>query len=98
MRTGCDGRIICGSHSSADVGQQYIEDFTKRQYNGKHLPVRVYTTRGLKDQGKLALDSAHQIIDYFSEVFKIDYPLPKADLLAVHEFVSQERPLCIRAT
>lgn len=27
-------------------------------------------------------------MDYFSEVFQIDYPLPKVDLLAVHEVVS----------
>jgi aminopeptidase N len=67
---------------------EYIEDFTKRKYNGKNLPVRVYTTRGLKDQAQYALDHAPQIIDYFSEIFDIDYPLPKSDLLAVHEFVS----------
>jgi len=65
---------------------EYIEDFTKRKYNGKNLPVRVYTTRGLKEQGELALESAHQVVDYFSEIFRIDYPLPKVDLLAVHEF------------
>jgi aminopeptidase N len=47
---------------------EYIEDFTRRKYNGKSLPVRVYTTRGLKEQGKLALESAHQVVDYFSEV------------------------------
>lgn len=47
---------------------EYVEDFTRRKYNGKSLPVRVYTTKGLKDQGKLALESAHQIVDYFSEV------------------------------
>ena len=67
---------------------EYVEDFTKRKYNGQQLPVRVYTTRGLKEQGRFALEHAHQIIDYFSEIFKIDYPLPKADMLAVHEFVS----------
>ena len=89
---------------------EYVEDFTRRKYNGKSLPVRVYTTKGLKDQGKLALESAHQIVDYFSEVctpplevifrrltvrqiFRIDYPLPKVDLLAVHEFVSRFTPL-----
>ncbi|KAF2767501.1 hypothetical protein EJ03DRAFT_276034 [Teratosphaeria nubilosa] len=65
---------------------EYVEDFTRRKYNGKSLPVRVYTTKGLKEQGKLALESAHQIVDYFSEIFDIDYPLPKVDLLAVHEF------------
>lgn len=65
---------------------EYVEDFTRRKYNGKNLPVRVYSTKGLISQGKLALESAHQIVDYFSEIFKIDYPLPKVDLLAVHEF------------
>ncbi|MCJ1477322.1 hypothetical protein MMC13_005993 [Lambiella insularis] len=65
---------------------EYVEDFTRRKYNGKQLPVRVYTTRGLKEQGRFGLANAHQIIDYFSEIFKINYPLPKADLLAVHEF------------
>ena len=47
---------------------EYVEDFTRRKYNGKNLPVRVYTTKGLKDQGRFALENAHQIVDYFSEV------------------------------
>ncbi|KAK3169927.1 hypothetical protein OEA41_009311 [Lepraria neglecta] len=65
---------------------EYVEDFTRRKYNGKSLPVRVYTTRGLKEQGRFALENCHQVVDYFSQIFKIDYPLPKIDLLAVHEF------------
>lgn len=65
---------------------EYVETFTKRSYNGQALPVRVYTTKGLKQQGQFALDNAHTVIDMFSEVFDIDYPLPKYDLLAVHEF------------
>ena len=65
---------------------EYVEDFTQRKYNGKNLPVRVYTTRGLKEQGRYALEHAHKVIDYFSDVFGIEYPLPKSDLLAVHEF------------
>lgn len=60
---------------------------TQRKYRGKSIPVRVYTTRGLKDQARLALECAHQTVDYFSEIFEVEYPLPKADLLAVHEFV-----------
>jgi aminopeptidase N len=67
---------------------EYIEDFTKRKYDGKNLPVRVYTTRGLKEQAQYALDHAPRIVDYFSDIFGIEYPLPKCDLLAVHEFVS----------
>lgn len=65
---------------------EYVEGFTQRKYEGKQLPCRVYTTRGLKEQGRFALDNCHQVVDYFSEIFKIDYPLPKMDLLAVHEF------------
>ncbi|MBE3047005.1 M1 family metallopeptidase, partial [Candidatus Bathyarchaeota archaeon] len=65
---------------------EYIEAFTDREYNGKKIPVRVYTTRGLKEQGDWALQHAPKIIDFFSKIFDIDYPLPKSDLLAVHEF------------
>ena len=65
---------------------EYVEAYTKRKYNDKALPVRVYTTRGLKEQGRLALETSHKVLDYFSEIFKVDYPLPKLDLLAVHEF------------
>ena len=32
------------------------------------------------------MENAVKIIDYFSDVFEIDYMLPKADLLAVHSF------------
>lgn len=65
---------------------EYIEAFTDRRYNGKQLPVRVYTTRGLKEQGQWALQHAPKVIDFFSEKFDIEYPLPKSDILAVHEF------------
>ena len=65
---------------------EYVEGFTGRKYQGKPLPCRVYATRGLKEQGRFALENCHQVVDYFSEIFKIDYPLPKMDLLAVHEF------------
>ncbi|EAW14671.1 M1 family metallopeptidase [Aspergillus clavatus NRRL 1] len=65
---------------------EYVEAMTQRKYNGKSIPVRVYTTKGLKEQARFALECAHRTVDYFSEVFEIEYPLPKADLLAVHEF------------
>ncbi|KAL4870169.1 hypothetical protein BDV12DRAFT_62326 [Aspergillus spectabilis] len=64
----------------------YVEALTERKYQGKSIPVRVYTTKGLKEQARFALKCAHRTVDYFSEVFEIEYPLPKADLLAVHEF------------
>lgn len=65
---------------------EYIEAFTDRRYDGKQIPVRVYTTRGLKEQGRWALEHAPKYIDFYSERFDIDYPLPKSDILAAHEF------------
>ena len=50
---------------------EYIETFTERQYNGKNIPVRVYTTKGLAEQGRFALKNAAQIVDYFSEVYPV---------------------------
>lgn len=47
---------------------EYVEGQTKRVYAGKQLPVRVYTTRGLKEQGRFALENAEKVVDYFSEV------------------------------
>ncbi|KAI5295685.1 hypothetical protein KEM52_000557 [Ascosphaera acerosa] len=68
---------------------EYVEAMTERKYkDGKPIPVRIYTTRGLKDQAQFAVSYAHRTVDYFSEVFDVDYPLPKMDMLAVHEFAS----------
>ena len=49
---------------------EYVEDFTRRKYNGKSIPVRVYTTKGLKEHGRFALEKCHQIVDYFSKIFE----------------------------
>ena len=46
----------------------YVEAETEKKYNGKRLPVRVYTTKGLEEQGRYALEHAWKIIDLLSEV------------------------------
>lgn len=46
----------------------YVEDLTKRKYNGMRIPVRFYSTRGLEEQGRFGLVNACQILDYYSEV------------------------------
>ena len=47
---------------------EYVEDFTRRKYLGRNLPVRVYTTKGLKEQARFALENAHKILDFYSDV------------------------------
>lgn len=36
------------------------------------MPVRVYTTKGLKDQARFGLKNAYQVVDYFSEVWHLE--------------------------
>lgn len=66
---------------------EYIESFTEGLYlNDKPLPVRIYTTKGFIQEAELASEIAPKIIDYFSKIFEVKYPLPKLDLIAVHAF------------
>ncbi|OAL35112.1 hypothetical protein AYO20_05589 [Fonsecaea nubica] len=66
---------------------EYIEGLTKREHAGKRLPVRIYTTKGLTQYAHFALQDACDALDFFSESFGVDYPLPKCDQLVVHEFI-----------
>lgn len=66
---------------------EYIEAFTqKSEYHGQKIPVRVYTTRGLKEQGRLALDYACKFLDMYEDMFGGGYGLSKLDMAAVFSF------------
>ncbi|EXJ53365.1 uncharacterized protein A1O5_13405 [Cladophialophora psammophila CBS 110553] len=67
---------------------EYIEAFTEREHEGRRIPVRIYTTKGLTQYAQFALRDACNTLDFFSESFGVDYPLPKCDHLVVHEFIS----------
>ncbi len=55
--------------------------------SGKTL-IRVITTQGKKQQGKLSLEFTKQFLSYFEKYFKIAYPLPKLDMIAIPDFAS----------
>ena len=55
--------------------------------SGKTL-IRVITTQGKKLQGKLSLEFTKQFLSYFERYFKIKYPLPKLDMIAIPDFAS----------
>lgn len=48
--------------------------------------VRVYTPLGKKEQGMFALKVATKVLPYYNDYFKIAYPLPKMDLIAIADF------------
>ncbi|XP_015590291.1 glutamyl aminopeptidase isoform X2 [Cephus cinctus] len=56
--------------------------------NDRTFPVSVYTTRAQKSKGTFALNIGVKAIEYYINLFKIDYPLPKLDMAAIPDFVS----------
>lgn len=50
--------------------------------------VRVFTTPGKKNQAKFALDVAIKCLDFYEDYFKIPYPLPVMDLIAIPDFAA----------
>ncbi len=62
---------------------EYIENKTKN-----NTIVRIITTPGKKLQGKFALDIAVKSLEFYNNYFKMPYPLPKLDLIAIPDFES----------
>ena len=50
--------------------------------------MRVWTTRGKQEQGRFALETAVNLLDYFDDYFGIRYPLPKLDHIAIPDFAA----------
>ena len=61
---------------------EYVEGTSSKN----RVPIRVYTAPGKTEQGKFALGVAVRCLDFYEEYFKIPYPLPKLDLIAIADF------------
>ncbi|KAG0220142.1 peptidase family M1-domain-containing protein [Mortierella sp. GBAus27b] len=51
----------------------------------KPITCRVYTLPGFVEQGRFALEITPKILEYFTEIFGIEYPLPKLDQIAFQD-------------
>lgn len=60
---------------------EYVEGVTK-----KGVPTRVWSPPGKREHCRFALDVSLKVLDFFSEYFDIDYPLPKVDHIALADF------------
>jgi tricorn protease interacting factor F2/3 len=65
-----------------------VGDFEFLQGKSRKTLVRIVTTRGKKQLGKAALAFTKPFLTYFENYFKIPYPLPKLDMIAIPDFAS----------
>ncbi|EPS94689.1 hypothetical protein FOMPIDRAFT_101532 [Fomitopsis schrenkii] len=65
---------------------RYLEGSYTSPLSGKTRPLRTYATGDLVDKLKFALHVMEKALPLYEKVFDIEYPLPKLDTLAVHDF------------
>ena len=65
-----------------------VGEFATIQTKLRDISIRVITTPDNIRRGKFALDFAKKILNEYEKYFKIQYPLPKLDLLAIPDFAA----------
>ncbi|KAG9049074.1 Aminopeptidase 2 mitochondrial [Tulasnella sp. UAMH 9824] len=65
---------------------EYLESSYSSPLSGRKIPLRIYTTPDIVHQGQFSLDVTAKVMPIYEQVFQIEYPLPKLDLLAAHDF------------
>ncbi|RLV94280.1 Aminopeptidase 2 [Spathaspora sp. JA1] len=50
------------------------------------VPIKVYATPGSQHLGQYSADIAAKTLAFFEKKFDIPYPLPKCDMVAIHDF------------
>ncbi|KAG7660768.1 APE2 [[Candida] subhashii] len=50
------------------------------------VPIKVYATPGSEHLGQYSADIAAKTLAFFEKKFDIPYPLPKCDMVAIHDF------------
>jgi len=61
-------------------------EFLKDEF--KDISIRIVTTAGKKNQGKLALEYVKKFLKFYEDYFRVRYPLPKLDLIALPDFAA----------
>ncbi|XP_063847044.1 glutamyl aminopeptidase-like [Scylla paramamosain] len=62
---------------------QHVEILTK-----ENKPFRVYTTPDQISRANYSLQLGVNVLNYFEDYFKVEYPLPKQDMIAIPDFIS----------
>ncbi|QPG75733.1 hypothetical protein FOA43_003093 [Brettanomyces nanus] len=60
--------------------------YVESEYKFNDVPVRVYTTPGYEAKGQYAAELGARALEYYEKCFGIKYPLPKMDMVGIHDF------------
>ncbi|ODV67565.1 alanine/arginine aminopeptidase [Hyphopichia burtonii NRRL Y-1933] len=63
-----------------------VGDLKYVENNDYRVPIKVYATPGSEHLGKYSADIAAKTLAFFDKKFDIPYPLPKLDMVAIHDF------------
>ncbi|KAI3406353.1 APE2 [Candida oxycetoniae] len=63
-----------------------VGDLKYVENNNYRVPIRVYATPGSEHLGQYSADIAAKTLAFFDKKFDIPYPLPKCDMVAIHDF------------
>ena len=89
-----DEELVCVSFLESPKMSTYllafcVGEFDFLQAQTSHgVLVKVYAPKGRSASGKYALECATRCLDAYDDFFGMPYPLPKLDMVAIPEFVS----------
>lgn len=63
-----------------------VGDLRYVENNDYRVPIKVWATPGSEHLGKYSADIAAKTLKFFDKKFDIPYPLPKMDMVAIHDF------------
>src|SRR3954463_2499580 len=65
-----------------------VGDFKCLEGAADNIPIRICATPDKRDLGRLALESAQQILRFYNTYYTIKYPFGKLDVVAVPDFAA----------
>lgn len=63
-----------------------VGDLKYVENNDYRVPIKVWATPGSEQLGQYSADIAAKTLKFYDAKFEIDYPLPKLDMVAIHDF------------
>ena len=65
-----------------------VGDFKCLEGAAEGVPIRICATPDKRDMGRIALESAQQILTFYNSYYSIKYPFAKLDVVAVPDFAA----------